>query len=219
MSVAEVLLPDEATTERGSPQVAVTGQLQSLDIHEGATTAVSPTDDRHPTLDDNQAQSPQTARATPNRKSQFGKRDSTAEPLPKAAKKRQAKVSASQNDLSTSPSKSPSTPQRGTKSRRKSPPLTTQPDENPLTWHDSEITCYDPTDPNDDGYGLNGVGFKPTTAIAWDRSQRRKKQIADWKAREARDDRDRRRARRDGIVLEMDIKTDSGSRKRVKFDT
>src|SRR5204863_9718238 len=76
------------------------------------------------------------------------------------------------------------------RTRRKSPPLADNPDEDPLTWHDSEITVFDPTDPNDDGYGINGVGFKPTATIAWDRLQKRKKQIAEWKSREAREARE-----------------------------
>jgi hypothetical protein len=65
-----------------------------------------------------------------------------------------------------------------------------------LAWSDSEITGHNPTDPDDDGYGINGIGFKPTAAIAWARSQKRKKQVAEWKSREAREARERRRERR-----------------------
>jgi hypothetical protein len=36
-----------------------------------------------------------------------------------------------------------------------------------LTWHDSEITGHAPTDPLDDGYGINGIGFRPTPAMAY----------------------------------------------------
>ncbi|KAL2014114.1 hypothetical protein VTN00DRAFT_1639 [Thermoascus crustaceus] len=105
------------------------------------------------------------------------------------------------------------------RSRRKSPPLSGDASENPLTWHDSEITGHNPTDPNDDGYGINGIGFKPTAAIAWVRSQKRQKQVAEWKSREAREARDRRRERRDGI--DRDSIRDAPERtiqKRVKFD-
>jgi nucleolar protein 56 len=106
------------------------------------------------------------------------------------------------------------------KTRRKSPPLADNLNEDPLTWHDSEITVFDPTDPNDDGYGINGVGFKPTAAIAWDRLQKRKKQIAEWKSREAREAREKRRERRDGIVDECSKpESKTLSRKKVKFDT
>ena len=50
-------------------------------------------------------------------------------------------------------------------------------------WSDAEITGHKPTDPDDDGYGLNGLGFQPTTAMAYSRSQRRKQQIADYRYR------------------------------------
>ncbi|KAL4980666.1 hypothetical protein BDW66DRAFT_36335 [Aspergillus desertorum] len=88
-----------------------------------------------------------------------------------------------------------------------------------LTWSDSEITGHNPTDPDDDGYGINGIGFKPTAAIAWARSQKRKKQVAEWKNREAREARERRRERR--VVNNTDkLRTvqSGGIHKKVKFD-
>ncbi|KAL4818037.1 hypothetical protein BDW67DRAFT_158417 [Aspergillus spinulosporus] len=91
--------------------------------------------------------------------------------------------------------------------------------ENLLAWSDSEITGHDPTDPDDDGYGINGIGFKPTAAIAWARSQKRKKQVAEWKSREAREARERRRERR--VANNMDnLRTvqSGGIQKKVKFD-
>ncbi|KAF2827427.1 hypothetical protein CC86DRAFT_210822 [Ophiobolus disseminans] len=68
-----------------------------------------------------------------------------------------------------------------------------------LTWHDSEITGHlaDPSiDPDDDGTGLNGIGFKPTPAIAYARSQKRRQQLNEWKARETREARAKRHDRR-----------------------
>jgi hypothetical protein len=79
--------------------------------------------------------------------------------------------------------------------RNKSP----SPPPSALTWHDSEITGHlaDPsTDPDDDGTGLNGIGFKPTPAIAYARSQKRRQQLNDWKARETREARAKRHDRR-----------------------
>ncbi|KAI4130323.1 MAG: hypothetical protein LQ347_003427 [Umbilicaria vellea] len=76
------------------------------------------------------------------------------------------------------------------------PPLRSPSPEASLTWQDSEITGHDPTDPSDDGYGINGVGFRPTPAIAHARAQKRKQQVAEWKNREARDARQRRSERR-----------------------
>lgn len=68
-----------------------------------------------------------------------------------------------------------------------------------LTWQDSEITGHDPTDPLDDGYGINGIGFRPTPAVAYARTQKRTQQIQDWRSREAREARQRRSERRRGI--------------------
>lgn len=75
-------------------------------------------------------------------------------------------------------------------SRRKSTtiaeeePIIVDPIRAALTWHEDEITVYDSEDPNDDGTGLNGIGFRPTPAIAYQRAQRRKKQLSEYKKRE-----------------------------------
>jgi hypothetical protein len=78
--------------------------------------------------------------------------------------------------------------------RSKSPPLTGEPSE--TFWQDSEITGHNPDDPDDDGYGINGIGFKPTAAMAWSRSQQRKQQLSDYRNREAREARQQRSERR-----------------------
>lgn len=65
-----------------------------------------------------------------------------------------------------------------------------------LWWSDAEITGHDPKDPSDDGYGINGVGFIPTPAVANARAERRKKQVAEWKNREAKEARQKRSDRR-----------------------
>lgn len=54
------------------------------------------------------------------------------------------------------------------------------------------------TSPDDDGEGINGIGFRPTAAIAYARSQKRRKAVEEWKAREAREARQRRMNRRRG---------------------
>lgn len=107
-----------------------------------------------------------------------------------------------------------------TKSRRKkSPPPDESVDLESLTWSDSEITGHDPTDPNDDGYGINGIGFKPTAAIAWARSQQRQKQVAEWKNREAREAREKRRERREGVSrVKFEYDPGVAVQKKVKFD-
>ncbi|KAM5435130.1 hypothetical protein MferCBS31731_006427 [Microsporum ferrugineum] len=93
--------------------------------------------------------------------------------------------------------------------------------EESLTWDDSEITGHHATDPNDDGYGLNGVGFKPSAEVAWARSQHRKDQVAKWERRqanEAREARSRRRQRNDGGSPAITIAKSAPKQKKVKFD-
>lgn len=77
-------------------------------------------------------------------------------------------------------------------SRPKTPPLPSS----ALWWKDTEITGHDPKDPTDDGYGINGVGFIPTPAIANARAERRKRQVAEWRNREAKEARQKRSDRR-----------------------
>lgn len=69
-----------------------------------------------------------------------------------------------------------------------------------LTWQESEITGHDidPAFPEDDGLGINGVGFRPTPQMAYARKQKRRQQVSEWKAREAREARQKRLARRQG---------------------
>ncbi|KAI0551536.1 hypothetical protein F4679DRAFT_130227 [Xylaria curta] len=72
-----------------------------------------------------------------------------------------------------------------------------------LTWREDEITVYDPEDKDDDGTGINGIGFKPTAAVAYQRAQKRRQQLADYKKREeseARAKRNQRRRERGGAA-------------------
>lgn len=77
-------------------------------------------------------------------------------------------------------------------------PTIVDPERAALTWHDDEITGHDPSDPEDDGEGINGIGFKPTAQEAHARAQKRKAQMAEYKSREAREARARRNERRRG---------------------
>lgn len=99
------------------------------------------------------------------------------------------------------PVSSPTPPPSATKPRASKSP----PPPSPawaLWWNDAEITGHDPKDPADDGYGINGVGFLPTPAIANARAERRKKQLAEWKNREAKEARQKRSDRRKRRDLE-----------------
>jgi hypothetical protein len=92
--------------------------------------------------------------------------------------------------------------------RMGTPPLSTStdktedtvvdPDRAALTWHDDEITGHDPSDPDDDGEGINGIGFKPTPAQANARAERRRQQMAEYKSREMKEARAKRSERRRG---------------------
>lgn len=100
------------------------------------------------------------------------------------------------------PVSSPTPPPSATKLKTaKSPPPSSS--AQALWWTDDEITGHDPKDPSDDGYGINGVGFLPTPAIASARAERRKKQVAEWKNREAREARQKRSERRKKKDLEV----------------
>lgn len=86
-----------------------------------------------------------------------------------------------------------------------------------LTWREDEITIYDPNDEDDDGTGINGIGFKPTPALAHARALRRRQQMAEYRKREEGDARARRSQRRSGdIVLSAQSKKKSTAR-RVRF--
>lgn len=66
-----------------------------------------------------------------------------------------------------------------------------------LTWQDSEITGHNiDREHDDDGYGINGIGFRPTHAVAQHRALKRRQQILEWRAREAREARQKRSERR-----------------------
>jgi len=102
---------------------------------------------------------------------------------------------------------------------RKSPPLASSSDIDffDLTWQDSEITGHLALDPDDDLTGLNGIGFKPTPQIAYARAQARRKQVTEWKNREAREARARRaEGRRRGMVARNEAARESeGKAERV----
>ena len=88
-----------------------------------------------------------------------------------------------------------------------------------LTWQDNEITGQDIdlTSPDDDGLGINGIGFKPTPAMTYMRSQKRKQQVNEWRAREAREARQKRIERRRGASL-GGSRRKSTAKKSVRFE-
>jgi len=100
-----------------------------------------------------------------------------------------------------------------------------------LAWKDGEMAgsvAGPATDPDDDGTGLNGIGFKPTPAMAYARSQKRRQQLSEWKRRETREARAKRSQRRQrGVAAasssettvdgDMPVQQVSSSKRSVKF--
>ncbi|OAA45397.1 hypothetical protein NOR_03186 [Metarhizium rileyi] len=86
-----------------------------------------------------------------------------------------------------------------------------------LTWREDEITVYDPDDEDDDGTGINGVGFRPTPAIAHARAIRRRHQMAEYRKREEGEARARRSQRRRGEEHLSDRLQKSPPSRRVRF--
>ena len=70
-----------------------------------------------------------------------------------------------------------------------------------LTWKPAEITGHLISQtldtPDDDGYGINGLGFKPSPQLARARQMRRRQQVTEWREREAREARIARWRKRD----------------------
>lgn len=185
----------------GSPRSTVAGRLQNLDL-----------DEHHqiPSLDIDL--SFETQKVSTDKNSGGFHPQSFVGPItpPPSSSGPPSEISqlAYESPPITMPVEIPETPRLRPVSSPTPPPSTTKPKSPPppspaLWWSDTEITGYNPSDPTDDGYGINGVGFLPTPAIANARAERRKKQVAEWKnreAREARQKRSDRRRRRDRSV-------------------
>ncbi|KAI9784432.1 MAG: hypothetical protein M1816_000856 [Peltula sp. TS41687] len=85
--------------------------------------------------------------------------------------------------------------------------------ENLLTWQEHEITGHFQDDPDDDGEGLNGIGFIPTPAMAYARTEKRRQQIQEYRNREAREARRLRGERRRGEKVSKPV----SEARRVRF--
>jgi hypothetical protein len=107
-------------------------------------------------------------------------------------------------------------------SSRDNSPLRTEdvfvdPDRAALTWHEDEITGHDPNDPEDDGEGINGIGFQPTPAEARARMERRRQQMAEYKTREMREARAKRSERRKGGASVSSNSSKEEAARKVRF--
>ncbi|POS83741.1 hypothetical protein EPUL_005174 [Erysiphe pulchra] len=87
-----------------------------------------------------------------------------------------------------------------------------------LTWQEDEITGYSVIDPEDDGEGINGIGFRPTPTESYIRMEKRKKQLAAYRVQEAKDARSLRRERRNSPYnTKKTLKEKQKLAKRVRF--
>ena len=210
-------LLEESLSSEGSPRTSVAGHLQNLEL-----------DEHHqiPPLDFGQATEQQT-KGSEKEPSGFHPQiflpsqsfdgpitpppSSSGPPLGASRPAFQAEPPALPLEVPETPRlrpvSSPTPPLSATKPKSPPPPSPA------LWWTDTEITGHNPNDPSDDGYGINGVGFLPTPAIANARAERRKKQVAEWKnreAREARQKRSDRRRRRDAEISSGAYSVDQG---------
>ncbi|KAJ5130609.1 uncharacterized protein N7515_006648 [Penicillium bovifimosum] len=229
-SFQDIPLRDEDEQESSSPRAAVVGRFGELAIRSdlfsdfatssGDSQRGSVTRPAQETCDSDAHRPKNMSEALPASGESSDRQAMGCEPpatqgpsvsFPTSPAKRKTANFARKQSNSPSPSK---------RKQRLSPPLAHTPEEDPLVWHDSEITGHNPSDPADDGYGINGIGFKPTASIAWERSQKRQKQVAEWKNREAREAREKRRERRrEGAEADKLRGIHQGAvQKRVKFD-
>lgn len=141
---------------------------------------------------------------------------------PNASSEPALAVSVSQD---TSPSK-PHKKKKMTGSRRteqvrdrQNPPSEPDPDDNLrlFTWQDDEITGHEMNDPDDDGEGINGIGFIPTPAMARARTEKRRQQIQEYKSREANEARRIRSERRRAAGLKKPDSGNEGESRKVRF--
>ncbi|PKS07164.1 hypothetical protein jhhlp_005764 [Lomentospora prolificans] len=84
-----------------------------------------------------------------------------------------------------------------------------------LTWREEEITVYDPEDKDDDGTGINGVGFQPPPAVARAIALKKRQQLLTYKKMVDGDARAKRNERRRG--RDAAIAKESARRRRVRF--
>ena len=236
-SAPEVKVREEEDLGSHSPRAAVAGRFKDLAIRGGGSQNSTNEPPSSSVAQESVVTSAPTAcwagslsdsNDMPGKLSAGGSDAMSSGPLESAAKNQnQPEEKAATNSAPSTTQQSTSSPRKRRNpppkpkmhNQRASPPLASSADENPLTWQDSEITGHQPSDPSDDGYGINGIGFKPTAAMAWARSQRRQRQVADWKSREAREAREKRRERRDGTEPDKMRNIQNGAiQKKVKFD-
>lgn len=179
-----ILHTDARTGDEGSPQTVVAGRFERLDLEHDGGSGFEVVDEREPKR---RAQPAETTEEQPTSSACPRPRDA-AETPPSDEATPAVPFTFRHDDTLPEPESS------GPSARPKSPTLSGE--VNDLYWIDAEITGHDPDDPTDDGYGINGIGFRPTAGQAYQRSQRRKQQLAEYRSRETKEARQRRSERR-----------------------
>ena len=142
--------------------------------------------------------------------------------LPQAIQIAQEKLSYLRCDSPSDPSH-PQSPNHTKQTTNEVPPAQAELSntDTSLTWQESEITGHEiDAAADDDGEGINGVGFVPTAAMANQRSERRRRQILEWRARESKEARQRRYDKRKAPQRDSAIAFDEGGslkRRMVRF--
>ena len=165
---------------------------------------------------------------TPGCRPEVDARPSTPSPLAKQVETPMSKQNISPTVRTTPkrmrspppPMASPSSPDKSADGLSTTSPDSSQSsaDVADTTWQDSEITGHHiHTALGDDGEGINGIGFRPTPAIAQARSQKRKHQLSEWRAREAKEARQRRYEKRQGCAVDAG-NGDESQRRVVRFE-
>ena len=192
---------DLQRTGGDSPRTAVAGRLQSLDLESEARSGfeATETDDRKRARMDEMNNCPTSSACPPSE--QHGESRGT----------RLDQVEFTFRHSDAMPAETSSTAALNT--RPGSPSLDGE--QNDLYWIDAEITGHDPDDPTDDGYGINGIGFRPTASQAYQRSQRRQQQLAEYRSRETKEARQRRGERRRAAFAE-NAESSSGEPKKTR---
>ncbi|MCJ1354991.1 MAG: hypothetical protein MMC33_004981 [Icmadophila ericetorum] len=205
---------DDDRDGNGSPRTAVSGQFSALNIHEAPSQKVP------------HNQPPYTHQAV---QTTGGEEDTITIRHPPLALYEPRNYPFQQQTLlipaSTTDFEIPETPTGSF--RMTSPPSPPLPQKSPIRIRSPpplNISSVDPPplftsgpshDPSSEGTnsadglyddltGVNGIGYRPTPAVAWARAQRRKQQVAEWKKREAREARQRRSERRSGAGAVVD---------------
>jgi len=134
---------------------------------------------------------PRLGNPSPSKRARFDTPDESATSSPS---KRRRHNSASPSPtpipraLSPSARKLPSHIKRISESNNDSSDIDMDdPDLSEHWWQASEITGHDPADPDEDHRGVNGIGYQKTKQEAWKIGQQRKKQISEWRSREAKE--------------------------------